>query len=160
MRLFVHALTRSCACQENDKVAALDLGSGDYLTKPFGVSELMARLRVALRHANRSQSLDSQAIFENGDLKIDLSKRLIFVKQREIKLTPIEFKVLALLVKHAGKVLTHHQILKEVWGPHSIEENQFLRVFIHQLRHKVEPIPAQPKYLVTEAGVGYRLRIS
>lgn len=144
--------------QESDKVAALDLGADDYLTKPFGVGELMARLRVALRHSNRTGE-KAEAIFETGDLKVDLAKRLVFSKDKEIKLTPLEFKVLALLVKHAGKVLTHRQILKDVWGPNYAEDNHYLRVFIHQLRRKLETDPAQPKYLTTEAGVGYRLRV-
>ncbi len=144
--------------QERDKVAALDSGADDYLTKPFGVGELMARLRVALRHSSKTQSSEAQTVVEIGNLKIDLSKRLVFLKGKELKLTPIEFKLLTLLVKHVGKVLTHRQISQEVWGPHYAEENHSLRVFVHQLRQKIETDPAQPKYLITEAGVGYRLR--
>ncbi|MCY3022412.1 MAG: response regulator [Planctomycetota bacterium] len=142
--------------QEQDKVAALDAGADDYLTKPFGVAELMARIRVALRHANRTE--DESAVFESGDLKVDLARRLVFVGGQEVHLTPIEFKLLALLAKHAGKVLTHRQVLKEVWGPNYADDSHYLRVFVHQLRHKIEADPAQPKHLITEAGVGYRLR--
>jgi two-component system, OmpR family, KDP operon response regulator KdpE len=145
--------------QEGDKVAALDSGADDYLTKPFGVAELMARLRVALRHSNKTQTSDGQTVIEIGQLKVDLAKRLVFLKDEELKLTPIEFTLLTFLVKHAGKVLTHRQISQEVWGPNYAEENHSLRVFIYQLRHKIEANPAQPKYLITEVGIGYRLRI-
>jgi two-component system, OmpR family, KDP operon response regulator KdpE len=145
--------------QEGDKVAALDSGADDYLTKPFGVAELMARLRVALRHSSKAQANDGQTLIEIGRLKVDLTKRLVFLKDEELKLTPIEFKLLTFFVKHAGKVLTHRQISQEVWGPNYAEENHSLRVFIYQLRHKVEENPAQPRYLITEAGIGYRLRI-
>jgi two-component system KDP operon response regulator KdpE len=144
--------------QEHDKVAGLDSGADDYLTKPFGVAELMARLRVAMRHSNRRPGELSDAVFITGELKVDLARRLVHAGEKEIRLTPIEFKLLALLVKHAGKVLTHRQILKEVWGPNYAEESHYLRVFVHQLRHKLETDPARPKYLITEAGVGYRLR--
>jgi two-component system KDP operon response regulator KdpE len=142
--------------QEQDKVAGLDAGADDYITKPFSVPELMARIRVAMRHANRTD--DESAVFVSGGLKVDLARRLVFVNEQEVRLTPIEFKLLATLVKHAGKVLTHRQILKEVWGPAYAEDNHSLRVFVHQLRHKLEADPAQPKWLITEAGVGYRLR--
>ena len=144
--------------QEHDKVAGLDAGADDYLTKPFGVAELMARVRVAMRHSNRTLGDSADSVFVNGDLKVDLARRNVSVGEKEIRLTPIEFKLLALLVKHAGKVLTHRHILKEVWGPNYAEESHYLRVFVHQLRHKLETDPARPKYLVTEAGVGYRLR--
>lgn len=144
--------------QEHDKVAGLDAGADDYLTKPFGVAELMARVRVAMRHANRTLNDGADAVFRTGDLEVDLAHRNVRVGEKEIRLTPIEFKLLGLLVKHAGKVLTHRQILKEVWGPNYADESHYLRVFVHQLRHKLEADPAKPKYLVTEAGVGYRLR--
>ena len=144
--------------QETDKVAALDAGADDYLTKPFGVSELLARIRVALRHGRRGDSAEETSIHQFGELKIDLSRREVKVAEKEIRLTPIEFKLLALLAKHAGKVLTHRQLLKDVWGPHYAEESNYLRVFVHQLRRKLEADPARPKYLVTDAGVGYRLR--
>jgi two-component system KDP operon response regulator KdpE len=143
--------------QETDKVAALDLGADDYLTKPFGVPELMARIRVALRHAARGSS-DADPVFVSDELKVDLVKREVLLSGKEIKLTPIEFKLLALLVKHAGKVVTQGQILKEVWGPGHDDQSHYLRVFVHQLRQKLEPVPAKPKFLITEAGVGYRLR--
>jgi two-component system KDP operon response regulator KdpE len=143
--------------QERDKVAALDMGADDYLTKPFGVAELMARIRVAMRRGLRGE--DGEAVFVSGQLKVDLAKRLVYVAEQEIRLTPLEFKLLAELVKHAGKVITHRQLLKAVWGPNYTEDSHYLRVFVHQLRHKLEPDPANPKWLVTEAGVGYRLRI-
>ena len=144
--------------QENDKVAALDAGADDYLTKPFGVSELTARIRVAIRHAAQSESGSADAVFQAGELKVDIPRRTVHVAQKEIRLTPVEFKMLGLLIRHAGKVLTHRQIVKEVWGPAYSDESQNLRVVIHQLRHKIESEPARPRYLITEAGVGYRLR--
>lgn len=144
--------------QEHDKVAALDAGADDYLTKPFGVPELLARLRVALRHGAASGSDASNPTFEYEGLKVDLARRQVFVEKKEIHLTALEFKLLALLVKHAGKVLTHRLILKEVWGPDHTDDAQYLRVFVHALRRKLEPEPSRPKYLLTETGVGYRLR--
>lgn len=146
--------------QENDKVAALDAGADDYLTKPFSVPELLARLRVALRHGAKSGASESNSIFEFKGLKVDLVRREVFVEKNEIRLTPLEFKLLALLVKHAGKVLTHRQILKEVWGPDHTDDAQYLRVFVHALRRKLEPEPSRPKYLHTETGVGYRLKFN
>lgn len=146
--------------QEKDKVTALDSGADDYLTKPFGVEELLARIRVALRHAARTGSKDAETVFRHEDLEVDLAKRLVFVSGKEVHLTPIEYRLLATLVKHAGKVLTHKQLLVEVWGPSAEFEPQYLRVFMNQLRHKLEPEPARPKYLVTETGVGYRLKTS
>jgi len=145
--------------QESDKVAALDAGADDYLTKPFGVPELMARIRAALRHAGRVGDEAESAVFVSGDLKVDLAGHLVFLRNKEISLTPIEFRLLALLVKHAGKVVTQRQLLKEVWGPHLTDETTYLRVFVHQLRHKLEVNPARPKYILTEAGVGYRFRL-
>jgi len=143
--------------QERDKVAALDLGADDYLTKPFGVDELLARLRVALRHAMKGDE-GTQALFISGDLKVDLARRRVFVGEKEIHLTPIEYKLLTTLVRHAGKVLTHRQLLKEVWGPLRTDEAQYVRVYIRQLRNKLEAVPAHPRFLLTELGVGYRLR--
>jgi two-component system KDP operon response regulator KdpE len=145
--------------QESDKVAALDAGADDYLTKPFGVPELMARIRAALRHAGRVGDEAESAVFVSGDLKVDLAGHLVFLRNKPISLTPIEFRLLALLVKHAGKVITQRQLLKEVWGPHLTDETTYLRVFVHQLRHKLEGNPARPKYILTEAGVGYRFRL-
>jgi two-component system KDP operon response regulator KdpE len=141
--------------REEDKVNALDAGADDYLTKPFGVNELLARLRVALRHARATPT--AEPVLEAGPLRVDLARREVTVDGREIRLTPTEFKLLALLARHAGKVLTHRQILREVWGPNATEAH-WVRVHMAELRKKVEPDPARPRLLVTEPGVGYRLR--
>jgi len=142
--------------KEQDKVVALDAGADDYLTKPFGVSELLARLRVALRHRAATQS-DGEPVFQSGDLKVDLARREVSLDGKPIHLTPNEYRLLSILVKHAGRVLTHRQLLKEIWGPGSSQETHYLRVYMNQLRQKLEVDPAQPKYLLTESGVGYRL---
>lgn len=143
--------------QEQVKVAALDLGADDYVTKPFGVNELLARMRAALRHA--AQSTDApESVFVLHDLKVDLGRRQVFVLGKEVHLTPIEYKLFTTLIRYAGKVLTHRQLLKEVWGPLHVEEGHYLRVYMRQLRNKLEKNPAHPRYLVTELGVGYRLR--
>lgn len=144
--------------KEKDKVAALDAGADDYLTKPFGVGELMARIRVSLRHASRLKEGPEEAVFETGDLRVDLTKREVVIGKREIHLTPIEYKVLSMLVHHAGKVVTQRQLLLEVWGQARDEQTHYLRIYIHQLRQKLESNPVRPKYLITEAGVGYRLK--
>lgn len=144
--------------QEGDKVLALDAGADDYLTKPFGVAELLARLRVALRHASRTGSASDSPVFEVGELHIDLALRQVFVAGAEVHLTPIEFKLLATLVHNAGKVMTHRQLLRDIWGPGYTDESHYLRVFVAQLRRKIEKDPARPRYLITEPGVGYRLR--
>ncbi len=144
--------------KEQDKIAALDAGADDYLTKPFGLGELLARLRVALRHAARAAGEPEEPVFELGELTVDLALRQVFVGAQEVHLTPTEYKLLTTLVRHAGKVLTHRQLLKEVWGTHTVEQTANLRVYMTQLRHKLERVPAQPKYLITEPGVGYRLR--
>ena len=144
--------------QESVKVAALDLGADDYVTKPFGVDELLARMRAALRHASRSATDVGEPVFILGDLKVDLGRRQVFVAAKEIHLTPIEYKLLTTLIRYAGKVMTHRQLLKEVWGPLHVEEAHYLRVYMRQLRNKLEKNPAHPRYLVTELGVGYRLR--
>ncbi len=141
--------------REEDKVNALDAGADDYLTKPFGVNELLARLRVALRHARAAP--EASPVVEAGPLRIDLARREVTVDAREVRLTPTEFKLLALLARHAGKVLTHRQILREVWGPNATEAH-WVRVHMAELRKKIEPDPARPRLLVTEPGVGYRLR--
>lgn len=143
--------------QEQGKVAALDLGADDYVTKPFGVNELFARMRAALRHASRAAD-HIESVFEFGDFKVDLGRRQVFASGKEIHLTPIEYKLLTTLIRHAGKVMTHRQLLKEVWGPLHVEEGHYLRVYMRQLRNKLEQNPAHPRYLVTELGVGYRLR--
>lgn len=144
---------------ERDKVAALDAGADDYLTKPFGVEELLARLRVALRHAAQVGGGVPGATFRTGDLEVDLAARVVSVDGKEVHLTPTEFKLLALLVRHAGKVVTQRQLLTEVWGPGAVGNPHYLRVQMHGLRHKIEAEPARPRYLITEPGVGYRLRV-
>jgi two-component system KDP operon response regulator KdpE len=141
--------------REEDKVNALDAGADDYLTKPFGVNELLARLRVALRHAQTAP--EQRPVLEVGPLRIDLARREVTVTGREVHLTPTEYRVLALLAQHAGKVLTHRQILREVWGPNASEAH-YVRVQMAELRKKIEADPARPRLLVTESGVGYRLR--
>lgn len=145
--------------READKVEALDAGSDDYLTKPFGVNELLARIRVALRHADQAAGT-SEPVVEIGPLRIDLAQREVTLGGRELHLTPNEYRLLALLARHPGKVLTHRQILKEVWGPAHAGETHYLRVYMAQLRRKIEVDPARPQLLVTEPSVGYRLRDS
>ncbi|MFY4728684.1 response regulator [Nitrospira sp. BLG_2] len=147
----------SARAQEQAKVTALDLGADDYVTKPFGVNELLARVRTALRHSARTGD-GGEPVFVLGDLKVDCDRRQVFVSEKEVHLTPIEYKLLTTLVRHAGKVLTHRQLLKEVWGPLHVDEGHYLRVYMRQLRNKLERNPAHPRYLVTELGVGYRLR--
>ena len=144
--------------QEQQKVAALDLGADDYVTKPFGINELLARIRTALRHAARPDGAETDSSFTFGDVRVELGRRQVFVADKEIHLTPIEYKLLTTLVRHAGKVVTHRQLLKEVWGPLHVEESHYLRVYMRQLRNKLESNPAHPNILVTELGVGYRLR--
>jgi len=144
--------------QEEQKVTALDLGADDYVTKPFGINELLARIRAALRHASRPDGPEGESSLVFGNVRVELGRRLVFVDEKEIHLTAIEYKLLATLVRHAGKVVTHRQLLKEVWGPLHVEEGHYLRVYMRQLRSKLEASPANPKYLLTELGVGYRLR--
>jgi two-component system KDP operon response regulator KdpE len=143
--------------RETDKVEALDAGADDYLTKPFGASELLARIRVALRHARQAGG-SAEPLLEIGSLRVDLARREVTIEGREVRLTPIEYRLLVLLAQNAGKVLTHRQILKEVWGPGHTEDTHYLRVYMAQLRRKIEGDPAQPRLLTTEPGVGYRLR--
>jgi two-component system KDP operon response regulator KdpE len=144
--------------REDDKVTTLDAGADDYLTKPFGVNELLARMRVALRHAQTPTSANSTQVMTFGDLKIDLARREVLVGTNQVHLTPIEYKLLVFLAHHAGKVVTHQQILKEVWGPVYANQAHYVRVHMAELRKKIESNPARPKLLVTEPGVGYRLR--
>lgn len=143
--------------QETSKVEALDAGADDYLTKPFGTAELLARIRVALRHGQRGA--EGEPVFTAGDLRVDLGRRQVFVAEREVHLTPIEYKLLTTLARNAGRVVTHAQLLKEVWGPRHTTQVQYVRVYMTQLRHKLEADPARPRYLTTESGVGYRLRL-
>lgn len=145
--------------QEEDKIRALDAGADDYLTKPFGVGELLARIRVALRHRAVQQSGQTEAVFIIDGLRVDLSKRQVFLNDKEVHLTPIEYRLLTVLIKHSGKVVTHTQLLKEVWGPTYREQNQYLRVYMAQLRRKLEKDPARPCFLINEPGVGYRLKV-
>jgi two-component system, OmpR family, KDP operon response regulator KdpE len=147
----------SVRSQDAQKITALDHGADDYLIKPFSTGELLARLRVALRHSAQGQNGGDLPIFCTGDLKVDLATRRVFVGDTELHLTRIEYKLLTTLVRHAGKVLTHQFLLSEVWGPAQAENTQHLRVFLAGLRRKIEVDPAQPRYLLTEQGVGYRL---
>lgn len=144
--------------QELDKVKALDAGADDYLTKPFNANELLARIRVALRHALRQRSGQNEPVFAANGLRVDLAARRVFVRDGEVHLTPIEYKLLLVLIRHAGKVVTHRQMLLEVWGAAHVNEVQYLRVHMSQLRHKIEEEPARPRLLLNEPGVGYRLQ--
>jgi two-component system KDP operon response regulator KdpE len=153
----VPILVISARGQEQDKVDALDAGADDYVSKPFGTKELLARMRVALRHAALQDGAES-AVYESGKLRVDLAARLVYLDGNEVHLTPNEYKLLAALVRHAGKVLTHRHLLKEVWGPNFVEHTNYLRVHMSQLRRKIETEPARPRYILTESGVGYRLQ--
>jgi two-component system KDP operon response regulator KdpE len=144
--------------QEHDKVTALDLGADDYLTKPFGASELLARIRVALKHSAFPPGSPPQAVFQAGELRVDLVRRQVFRADEEAHLTPTEYKLLAALIRHAGRVITHRQLLQEVWGANYVDQSHYLRVYMAQLRHKLERDPTRPRLLTTEPGVGYRLR--
>jgi len=150
-------LVLSARVQEHEKVKALDAGADDYLTKPFGTAELMARMRVLLRRL--SQSDTNTPTFSFGDVKIDLSLRKVTKVDEEIHLSPIEYQLLNILLTNSGKVVTHRQLLKEVWGGQHTEDNHYLRIYMGHLRQKLEDDPTQPKFLLTETGVGYRLDI-
>jgi two-component system KDP operon response regulator KdpE len=152
-------LILSARSQESDKISALDAGADDYLVKPFGVGELLARIRVALRHASPMAADDTEGIFAVADLSVDMIHRKVAVDGSEVHLTPIEYRLLTLLVKHAGKVLTHQFMLKEVWGPNYVERAHYLRIYMGNLRHKLEKDPARPHFLLTEVGVGYRFAV-
>ncbi|ESZ45428.1 response regulator transcription factor [Mesorhizobium sp. RSR565B] len=152
--LDVPVVILSSRTDEAGIVAALELGADDYITKPFGMNELVARIRVALRHKFQQQG--EKPVFHTGDLSVDLVKRIVKVEGKEIKLSPKEYDILRIMVQHAGKVLTHHFILKQVWGDST--DVQYLRVYVRQLRQKIEKSPDQPRYITTETGVGYRLR--
>jgi two-component system KDP operon response regulator KdpE len=153
----VPIIVLSARNQENNKIAALDAGADDYLTKPFSIGELLARIRVSLRHASQLAGDGVETIFRVGDLLVDLSRRCVHVGEQEIQLTPIEYRLLTVLIHHAGKVLTHRQLLLEVWGPAYVEHAHYVRIYMGQLRRKLEANPTQPRYLLTEAGIGYRL---
>ena len=144
----------SARIQERSKIEALDAGADDYVTKPFGVGELLARVRVALRHATQPPSGKPLTL---GEVRLDLERRRIARNGGEIRLTPIEFRLLACLAKHLGMVVTHRQLLREVWGPSHVEHTHYLRIYMKQLREKLEADPVRPKHLLTETGVGYRL---
>lgn len=150
----VPILVLSSRTDEKGKVEALDLGADDYVTKPFGTAELFARIRAALRH--RLQQQGEQPVFRSGDLDVDLVRRIVRVRGEEVKLTPKEYGILRMLVAHAGKVLTHRMLMREVWGGET--DVQYLRIYIRQLRQKIEADPEQPRHILTETGVGYRLR--
>lgn len=153
----VPVIVVSARGREADKVEALDAGADDYLTKPFGVQELLARVRVALRHRALGADADLSCV-EIGELAIDLGRRIVTLRGQEVHLTPIEYRILTLLAKHLGRVLTHQQILREVWGPACATRTHYVRVHMAELRKKIEHDPARPRMLVTETGVGYRLR--
>jgi two-component system KDP operon response regulator KdpE len=144
--------------EDQDKIAALDAGADDYLTKPFSLPELLARIRVAERHAEQRGD-KKDAVFTLGDLRVDLASRLVTVGGAEVRLTPIEYRLLATLARKAGRVLTYQQLLKEVWGPRYATQKQYLHVYMGHLRSKLERDPARPRFLVTEPGVGYRLKV-
>jgi two-component system, OmpR family, KDP operon response regulator KdpE len=145
--------------QEKDKIAALDLGADDYVAKPFAVGELLARIRAALRRAAPVAADGAESVIRFGDVQADFEKRVITVRGEEVHLTPNEYKLLQVLIKHAGRVVTQRQLLNEVWGPQHTEQSQYLRVYVAQLRRKLERDPARPKHLQTEPGVGYRLNL-
>ena len=153
----VPIIVLSARGQEKDKVLALDEGADDYLTKPFGFPELLARMRVALRHVAQVESQGAGTVFTSGPLRVDLAARRVFVNDEEIRLTPIEYRLLAALVEHAGQVVTHRQLLHAVWGPGHAAHTQYVRVYMTHLRRKLEPDPARSRIFQTEAGVGYRL---
>lgn len=146
--------------EESSKIVALNAGADDYLTKPFGVGELLARVRVALRHAARLNASGEveQSSFQFGEVHVDFAGRSVFKDGEEIKLTKLEFDLLAILIRNAGKVLTHRFLLERVWGPQAVDEPHYVRVFMANLRKKLEQNPSRPEYLITEQGVGYRLR--
>ncbi len=152
----VPILVLSARDNETDKVEALDTGADDYVTKPFNSMELLARIRVALRHSSRNTAPE-EPLFRSGELTVDLSARTVTVAGNPVHLTPTEYKILHVLIRHAGKLVTHRQLLNDVWGPDALHETQYLRVHMANLRAKIERQPAQPKLLLTDPGIGYRL---
>jgi two-component system KDP operon response regulator KdpE len=153
----VPIIVLSARGQERDKVTALDAGADDYVSKPFGASELVARIRVALRHAAGASHEADEAAFKVGELQVDRLRRHVSLGGTEVHLTPTEYKLLTTLIRYAGKVVTHQQLLREVWGPAHTEQAHYVRIYMAHLRHKLEVEPARPRYLLTEPGVGYRL---
>ena len=149
-------LVLSARSNEKDKVQALDAGADDYLTKPFGVAELRARARALLRRQSRTE--DASPLFEFGEVKVDLSRRVVTRNGEPVRLTPIEYRLLCVLLANAGKVLTQRHLLRDVWGPSSVESTHYLRIYVGHLRHKLEIDPAQPRHFQTETGVGYRFQ--
>lgn len=143
--------------KEQDKIQALEEGADDYLTKPFDVGELTARIRVALRHARRAGGVKEESVFQVGGLKVDQDKHRVSMEGKEIHLSPQEYKLLSILVRNAGRLITQKELLAEIWGPAGEGSGHYLRIYIYQLRHKLEKDPAQPRYILTETGVGYRL---
>jgi len=144
--------------QEHDKVAALELGADDYLTKPFGAAELLARIGVALRHS-RAGNQPQPSVFESAGLRVDIANRQVTVDGQEVHLTPTEYKLLCTMVKYAGKVVTHGQLLRDVWGKHSSEQGHYLRIYMQHVRQKLGDDALNPKFLITETGIGYRLKV-
>jgi two-component system KDP operon response regulator KdpE len=140
--------------QESDKIKALDAGADDYITKPFSMGELLARIRVAMRHAAKT---DDEPILSFGELVVDLAHRNVTNKGEEVRLTPIEYEILKYLALQAGRVVTHKQLLRAIWGPNYQEQTQYLRVYVSQIRRKIEVDPSQPEHIITEPGIGYRL---
>lgn len=155
----VPIIVLSARGQERDKVTALDAGADDYVSKPFGAGELLARIRVALRHTAGASHEADEAAFKVGELHVDLLRRHVAVGAAEVRLTPIEYKLFTTLIRHAGKVVTHQQLLREVWGPTHTDQAHYVRIYMGHLRHKLEAEPARPRYFLTEPGVGYRLAV-
>ena len=153
----VPVIVLSARGQEDDKIRALDAGADDYVTKPFAMGELLARMRVALRHRAQADAGDERVV-EAGELRIDLARRQVTIAGAEVRLTPIEYRLLVALARHPGRVLTHEHLLRDVWGPGYTSQHHYLRVYMAQLRHKLEHDPSRPRLLLTEPGVGYRLR--
>lgn len=152
----VPIIVLSARGQETDKVRALDRGANDYLTKPFGVQELLARVRASLRLAAASRTTAHESVVEIRELKMDFARQQVWIRGEEVRMTPTEYRLLAVLVRHRGEIVTHRQLLREVWGPDSINENEYLRVYVGQLRRKIERDSARPEYIRTESGSGYR----
>lgn len=145
--------------QETDKIAGLDSGADDYLTKPFGVEELLARIRAALRHAERAKE-EPQPVYKHDDLKIDLTARRVWLGKKEVRLSPLQYNLLASLARNAGRVVSQGQLLKEMWGPEATGTPESLRILVHQTRHRIERDPVRPRHLKTEPAIGYRLEAS